>query len=359
MDISKSFFSRDYFAARTRFREMAARAGGALEALQIDAKGPHEEDLTIDIAWFGAREPDRVLLHSSGLHGVEGFAGSAVQLQLLSALPPIPANAAMILVHVLNPFGMAWLRRVNPENVDLNRNSIFEPESHAGAPEMYARLDPLLNPPTPPIPDAYLFNVIWTVIRHGMPALKQAVAGGQYEFPRGLFFGGKCLQPELALCRQFLQTRLRNAARIVAIDVHTGLGKYGNDILLVDAPHFETMSRLFGSRVVALDAQRGAAYKVRGGLQSMIFGLNSKAEASFIGQEFGTYHPLRVIHALREENRWHQFGAATLDHPVKTKLKETFCPEDHSWRRNVLNRGKEVLDRAFEILFTGDRGVRK
>src|SRR5262245_58107505 len=122
MAIDTSFFSTDYFIARSRFREMTTRAGGATESLVLDAKGPTGEDLTVDIACFGAAEPERVILHSSGLHGVEGFAGSAVQLQLLNELPAIPAKAALIITHVLNPFGMAWLRRANEENVDLNRN---------------------------------------------------------------------------------------------------------------------------------------------------------------------------------------------------------------------------------------------
>ena len=75
--MSATYFSPDYFTARSRFREGAKEAGGRLTALEIDAKGPAGEDLTIDIAWFGAKQPREVLLHSSGLHGVEAFAGSA------------------------------------------------------------------------------------------------------------------------------------------------------------------------------------------------------------------------------------------------------------------------------------------
>jgi hypothetical protein len=357
MAINTSLFSTDYFIARSRFREMTTHAGGAIESLVLSAKGPTGEDLTIDIAWFGAAEPARVVLHSSGLHGVEGFAGSAVQLQLLNQLPGLPSNAALVLTHVLNPFGMAWLRRVNEENVDLNRNSIFEPETYSGAPAMYAQLNALLNPASPPSADMYFAKVAWNLLRHGMPALKQAVAGGQYEFSRGLFFGGKRLQQGLALYRAFLQKRLAMAAHILAIDFHTGLGKYGKDILLVDSHHYEAMWHVFGDRVSPLDPLRSAAYRVRGGLQSMIFGINSKAEISFVGQEIGTYHPLRVIHALREENRWHHFGSGTLSHPVKQQMKQTFCPEDEAWRQSVLTRGKQVADRAFEIVFTNDRRI--
>src|SRR5262245_8496682 len=122
MKSTDTYFSPDYFTARERFREDAARAGARLQALPLRAKGPKGEELSIEIATFGSDNPQRVLLHSSGLHGVEGFAGSAIQLQLLRNIPPLAADAALILVHILNPYGMAWLRRVNENNVDLNRN---------------------------------------------------------------------------------------------------------------------------------------------------------------------------------------------------------------------------------------------
>jgi hypothetical protein len=359
MVIGTSFFSNDYYTARSRFREAAGRAGATLETLTLDARGPHGEDLSIDIAWFGAAHPERVLLHSSGLHGVEGFAGSAIQLQLLDKLPAITTNGALVLVHILNPYGMAWLRRVNEENVDLNRNSLFGGEEYSGAPQMYGQLDPLLNPPSPPAPDAYLVKVTWTILRYGMPALKQAVAGGQYEFPRGLFFGGKGLQTGLRLYHAFLQRHLAAAKRIVAIDVHTGLGKYGKDTLLVDAAHLNEMREAFGDRVSPLDPVRSVAYRVRGGLQSMIFGLNSEAEVSFIGQEIGTYSPVRIIHVLREENRWHHFGEGGLEHPVKKQLKRSFCPDDETWRSDVLLRGSELLNRAARIVFANDRSIHR
>src|ERR1044071_4619533 len=120
MQRSDRFFSPDYSTARGRFREAAARAGGRLEAIALDPKGPKGESLGIDIVWFGAVSPRRVVLHSSGLHGVEGFAGSAIQLQLLADLPILPEDAAIVVVHALNPYGMVWLRRFNENNVDLN-----------------------------------------------------------------------------------------------------------------------------------------------------------------------------------------------------------------------------------------------
>ncbi len=148
----ESFFSPDYFAARSRFRDVARRAGASLDALRLEAHGPLQEELTIDIASLGERGAQRILLHTSGLHGVEAFAGSAVQLATLANPPALPAGCGLVLVHAVNPYGMAWLRRANENNVDLNRNFLRRDERWEGAPALYPRLDPLLNPPSAPAP---------------------------------------------------------------------------------------------------------------------------------------------------------------------------------------------------------------
>ena len=77
---------------------------------------------------------------------MEAFAGSAIQLLSLDeGLPDLPEDAALILVHVVNPYGMAWLRRFNEENVDLNRNFLGPEEKYDGAPEDYEKFDSFLS----------------------------------------------------------------------------------------------------------------------------------------------------------------------------------------------------------------------
>ena len=130
---TEDYFSPDYQTARSRFRDAATAAGAALHAIALGSHGPDGEALCVDIAWLGAARPRRVFMHTSGMHGVEAFTGSAVQLALLGA-PPVPgADDALVLVHVLNPYGMAWLRRANENNVDLNRNFIVQGGRWAGA----------------------------------------------------------------------------------------------------------------------------------------------------------------------------------------------------------------------------------
>ena len=340
-----AYFSSDYFTARDRFREAAKSAGGRLIALTLAAKGPGNEALTIDIAWFGSAEPRRVLLHSSGIHGVEGFAGSAIQLQALEKLPSLSADTAAIFVHALNPYGMAWLRRVNENNVDLNRN-FCTAGCHSGSPPMYASLNSFLNPPKPLGFDFYTLKAAGMILRHGMTALKQSVAGGQYEFPKGLFFGGRQTEDGPAQYENFLKEHVTAAESVTVIDVHTGLGKFAQDSLLVEPVDLNALRARFGGRITPLQPDQGAAYRIQGGLESMIFRVFTRRRPIFIGQEFGTYSSANVLHALREENRWHHYGKGTLDHRTKRILKETFCPADDSWREAVLKRGENVIMQA-------------
>src|SRR5438105_4084802 len=95
-------FSPDYNSARERFRALAAERGFRLEAYSIDRTGPSGEDLTIDAAILGDERPERAVVVSSGLHGVEGFFGSAVQVTMLRELAEgwsPPSGSALVLLH--------------------------------------------------------------------------------------------------------------------------------------------------------------------------------------------------------------------------------------------------------------------
>lgn len=342
-------FSPDYAAARTRFHAAALRAGATLDTLPLAARGPHGELLATDIAWLGARRPRRVALHISGLHGVEAFAGSATQLALLAAPPWRPADGALVLVHVLNPFGMAWLRRANEHNVDLNRN--FHPDGGiwTGAPPLYRRLDALLNPAAPPARDAFALRLAATGMRHGMRAVRQAIAHGQHRYPRGLFYGGAELQPGPRLFIDWLQSRLDTAETVFVIDMHTGLGPHAADTVIVEPGVGQAPRPALGralQRPLVGDQAHPAAYTVRGSLGAALPRLLPGARVEFVLQEIGTWSPLRVIHALREENRWHHYGDGNPGHPAKRRLLEALCPASPAWREAAVTLGADLVHRA-------------
>ena len=354
--MSGAYFSHDYLTARVRFRQAAELAGGRLTLLELAAKGPGGEDLTIDVAWFGAKQPRRATIHSSGVHGVEAFAGSAIQLQWLDqGIPEIPADSAIVLVHVLNPYGMAWLRRFNEHSVDLNRNFLGHGDVYEGAPDGYDKLDSFLNPPSPPAWEPFYPYVGWLILKHGMATLRQTVAGGQYVNPKGIFFGGAVLEEGPRSFQRYVQRHLADVERLVVVDVHTGLGPFGVETLLVNAadegdPLFAQMRETLGERVSSMDPKRGPAYRVRGSYDTLFPRVLPQADVFVVAQEFGTYRAVQVVKALRAENRWHHYGAGGIDHPTKLELKESFVPANESWREAVLHRGRILIRQAVGLM---------
>jgi hypothetical protein len=251
---------------------------------------------------------------------------------------------------------MAWLRRFNENNVDLNRNFRYPGDFVRRHVPYWDIVDKFLNPASPPQAERFALRAAWFLLRHWRPSLRQTVAGGQYFNPKGLFYGGKTMEEGPAKFQEWMQERLADAERIVVIDVHTGLGRFGEDRLLVDpAPEkhddYQTMQAVFGKRIEAMD-KSGVAYAVQGSQQNMYLRLFPRAEVFFVAQEFGTYSPLRVIKALREENRWHFYGNRSRHrHPADMELLEVFNPKDAAWRFAVLSRGRDVIHQACTLAF--------
>jgi hypothetical protein len=344
-----SYFSPDYASARARFGDAARSAGARLDTLPLEPRGPGGELLAIEVAVLGHDRARRVLLHVSGLHGVEAFAGAAVQLAALAQPPAVPSGCALVLVHVLNPYGMAWLRRANESNVDLNRNFLAPGEGWEGAPALYRRLDPLLNPPTAPATDAFYARLALFALRHGVRGPRQAIAEGQYEYSRGLFYGGSRLEAGPRLLLDWLHANVAGADYLFAIDLHTGLGGRGSETAIREPGGEATPVAALAQalRRPLVDAAIGqAAYRIRGGMADAVAHIIGKSRVDFIVQEMGTRSALAVLHALREENRCHHYASPDPRHPARIALLQTFCPASPRWRARAVNRGLALLRAA-------------
>src|SRR5262245_19246980 len=106
-------FPPDYQSSRQQFREAAARLGWSLHAHPIPGTCPDGDGLTIDAAISPNHSADRVLVVSSGLHGVEAPFGAAVQLAVMADwtndIGPL-VGLRCVFLHALNPYGFAWGR---------------------------------------------------------------------------------------------------------------------------------------------------------------------------------------------------------------------------------------------------------
>ena len=351
--MSISTFSASYLQAQTHFREQAIASGARLEKLiigQNELYGPENEELCMDIAIWGPEQGPTLVL-SSGLHGIEGYCGSGIQIGAMNK--DYPPELKRIFIHAINPYGMAHLRRVNENNVDLNRNFIMSPEKFEGCNDGYHRLNNLLNPKSPyeGFELFMLLKTIGTIVRHGMPTLKQAVACGQYHYPKGLFFGGHRLEEGPEKLLEALPEWLDHESPIVHVDFHTGLGAFGDYALLLEAAEtsdlYKEMHLAFGEKIQPWAAGEGVAYSISGGFPAALQE-RFDSQIRVLTCEFGTYAPHRVIDAMTAENRAHFYGGKIKE--AKAKFKEIFYPQSEEWQNQVLSKGLFVVDQALSYL---------
>lgn len=351
---SSSYFSEDYFIARKRFIEAGRSAGAVMDQLTLTERGPKGELLTIDIAWLGSQMPKTVLLHTSGVHGVEGFAGSAIQLRILEKPPKPPAGTAIILVHALNPYGMAWLRRYNETNVDLNRNFRFEPRAWDEDFSIYAQLDSFLNPKEDRFLDSFLVQALFNKLRYGEETLRNAIPTGQNFNPKGLFYCGHQLEEGPRLYHQWLSKSLSSTEYVFVIDVHTGLGRKGQESLFhkIVSSDSTKLSRNLDRQLERDHASSGvAAYGFKGAYSEAYAQFSGSFSVDFVTQEFGTYPNIYVLHALRDENRSHHLGDRSKNNPSKQQLREAFDPDHSLWQTKVIRDGVSLFERSAKVVF--------
>ena len=343
------YFSSDYVLARDRFREAAREYGAQLHSYPLDC----DPKLTIDVAVRGPDDASNAVVVSSGLHGIEGFFGSAVQLAWLSEFQPLIGSTSLraVWIHAINPYGFAHERRWNEDNVDLNRNFLSEESQFNGAPAAYRDLNGLLNPESPPsVLEPFLVKAIWTIAKKGLPALKQAIAGGQYDYPRGLFFGGARPCQSARIIQENIRQWIGQASNVVHLDLHTGLGKRGACKLLLNETEIDPWYvQTFRDGLEPTSKGTGTAYDSSGAMGHWLQQNLSDLNYRFLLAEFGTCGVVRVLSALRAENRAHHYSSPDQSayQNAKRELMECFCPTAESWREQVVRTAMRVIHLAF------------
>ena len=358
--MGESAFSSTYAESRVRFIKEAEAAGAEIITYRLN--GTYDDDLAIDVALLGPEGAPTVVI-SSGVHGVEGFPGAAIQLALLQSIVGRDPDHTVryVLIHSVNPFGFAYLRRFNEDNVDLNRNFLSDPAAYAGAPAGYRKLDRFLNPPTPPSRlEFYRTKAVWNLLRYGRQAIKQSVAAGQYEFPKGIFFGGSEPCQSTEIIRDNCDAWIGKSEEVVHLDFHTGLGPYGTCKLLLsdsrDSEQFTWYASVFGEKDVEplqiAGEETTTAYDASGVFGEWMKQRFASINYRFATPEFGTYGVVRVLGALRAENRAFHYCSANSSDFVRAKaeLLECFCPADTVWRDRVVETGLDIVSKATEAI---------
>lgn len=352
-------FAESYAEAREKFCAAAAAAGATLRSVRNPTKGPQGEALFMDIARLGPDDASRMLVLTSATHGIEGYCGSGAQVSWLRGSGPraLPADTGALLVHAVNPHGFAWTRRVNEDNVDLNRNFVDHSKPYPANPG-YAELADAIKPTL--WDEASLARAQQTIDayiqKHGQFGLQQAVSGGQYTHRDGVFFGGNAPTWSNLAIRQVIREELSAAARIGVVDFHTGLGPFGHGELigtaLPNTPAMERTKTWYGAELTSPEAGTSTSAVVVGVMVDA-FGQEAPfAEVTAIALEYGTYPVMEVLQAVRQDNWLHAHGdpLSLAGREMKAYMRERFFPAADRWKEMVWSRADEVIGRALRGL---------
>lgn len=330
-------------------------------------------DLSIATVHFPAREKRNLVVILSGVHGIEGFAGSAVQRHFLGrVLPKLERDdrTGYLLVHGLNPWGFAHRRRVTENNVDLNRNFLTDGKEFAQRQE-----NPAFSSLAVPHQTAssglfssfqFYLGSLKLVLFQGMAVARQTFLGGQSTYDSGLFYAGTAWEPQVGFMRESVVPVMLEYERVMVIDLHTGYGAPGLN-LFPDPPSTqrerEHVEKTFAGREILFPESDGF-YEARG---SVVGFLREQLpqEKIFVPMtfEFGNMDTGTVVGSLRslrilaaENQAFHKGTASKSDHEsIRRDFEEMFFPSDPAWWRMILAQSNRVfLDAIPRFVALGD-----
>ncbi|MDD0809027.1 M14 family metallopeptidase [Curvibacter sp. RS43] len=352
-------FSLTYAQARTQFLA-AAEGRGALQSWvhpqQLGASG---EVLAMDVLRLGPASAQRLLVVTSGLHGVEGFCGSGCQLALLHDSDLLAraerAGVALLLVHAVNPYGFSHRCRVNEDGIDLNRNFLDFSQPlpvNAG----YAELHPHLLPEAWPPSLAQEEALALAEVRLGSAGWRDALSSGQSSHPDGVFYSGLGPAWSNTTLRQVLREHGAGCDQVGWIDVHTGLGPEGHGEKIFagrnQAADLARARACWGADVFSPFEGDSCTTVVRGSAAQILDQECPQALPLSLGLEFGTRPFDEVLWAMRLD-QWlnrHPDAPASEREAGRQRVRSAFYIDTPEWRGMVTGQTRVAVLQALAAL---------
>ncbi len=360
-----AYFCDSYDACRSQFRDsvktLIAKLPKSESSVQTgNWKVPSQIDNDLSTDWVflpALKQTKSLILVTSGTHGVEGFMGSAVQKYMIEEVLPTfnRDTTGVILVHAINPYGFKYLRRVSENNVDLNRNFDIDRELFKFHNAGYTKLNYLLNPAYAARYSylsgaAFLARVGKLLATEKMSVLRTATLQGQYEYPLGIYFGGKDFEPQKDLVEKFMDDKAGPYQSVMHLDLHTGYGTKAFMHLfpsvVKDVPTRAAMLKVFAGYQIDEGGSEDfyetfgdfSAYTMKRMLQ-----LKKKVVPMVL--EYGTNDNQGTrggVESLRMsivENQLQHHGAVSRDKAgqIKADFLELYYPKSKQWRLTTMN----------------------
>ena len=359
------YFSDTYEQGRAKFLAVCKANELAIEThINPCGKSQNGEDLAMDVVWCGAPKAQKVFLVTCGTHGLEAATGSATILQWLHEKKhlTLAPDCAVLIIHAVNAYGWAYDSRTNENNIDLNRNFLNHNASYPqnkNYPELIKRLQiDEINSESLKIALDCFYDFVQ---EKGMNQAIQAITAGQYEDAGGIGYGGHQDSWSKQTLIEIIKTKLQDANKIVCIDWHTGIGKYGEPFFIsqdkVGSTKYNMASQWWQTAIHSDDIfDEGVSPQYSGLLiQGVKDALqkNNEVDILSVAIEIGTYDIDSMLQALIIDNWLRQNSQKSQSSEAmrqRLRLVERFYPSMPEWRASVLKHAKIIYQQTLHGL---------
>ncbi len=357
----QAFFSDNLSGARELLSASAKEAGFDVTRYQHPLTGPAGEVLSTDTVYIGSADAKNLVVLISGTHGVEALCGSACQTMFLAgnSWQELRDDTAVLIIHALNCWGAAHLRRNNEDNVDLARNFLnFDqpvPENRK-----YEALKDAIDCKEFRGPQRDSANQLHArfVSQNSINEYVDAVMGGQYQYADGFAYGGNSPVWSNRLLREVLAPYAKTAKQVRVVEYHSGLGPYGygTAVTMQTGEDLKRVQSIYGRWVDApndttnQNAER--FHQVQGHPTDAILSTFPDAAVSAIVLEFGTYPPFESLQALLDDHWLTHYGdiRSATGVEIKKRILEYHYPADPDWRQAIADRSAQVMEQTLRGL---------
>lgn len=365
-----SYFNETYDDCRSAFVKSIEDVVGAFDSVQngkFYVQSEVDDDLSIDWCYIPAQnQKEKLLILTSGLHGIEGYTGSAIQLMFIEKIlkQNLPENMGVLILHGMNPYGFKYHRRVTENNIDLNRNCVSDTSMFNSINSGYEKLTGLLMPQT----EVNLSNfrnqffylvAIYKIIQESMSVLRQAALQGQYAFDKGIYYGGKKYEHQIQIIKPFLIDKIDVYKLVLNVDLHTAYGERGKMHLFLNPIEDEAVKNGIETVFKGADIDWGSGkdfYTINGEYIGWVNSLVPDVLCLPMLFEFGTmdsqetFGSLKSIQVMINENQGvhYAYKNAKTETKVKSYFDEMYYPSSPVWRSKVISDSYQMMTMMME-----------
>lgn len=338
-------WKNNYSEARDVFRKYCLKMYNNYDKSSGKFLIDRDQETTIDYLLLQHPKSTKLHILISGTHGVEGYAGSAIQFKTLENILNKSESSSetpisYLMIHALNPYGYKNDRRCTKNNIDLNRNyleanNFYESDYPY---QIYKLVSTYLYS------FSFIFYFLSIIFQYGYTKGREYIVKGQYSYKQGLFYGGNIKEHNITLLETLLSTiDYTPYDDIYIFDIHTGLGNYGNlSVMIFQEETVEKLtSQPFNVYTKLVNMNTNNMYKEsKGSIVSGVYEYLSKKEVTIninpIILEYGTYSNLWIFTGLLLENYYYCNTLIGWKEASKN-LKSLFYINSNDWQELIID----------------------